>query len=245
MVFFLFYSSVGILYTNPLILHISEGIPQGIFGHVGHYEGSDQLQLYFLSWLFKDNLINAKSPFQNPYAFSVSEQPFSVPDPLIPLVFLTAALSVFTNDVLAFNIVFILLSFPITGIVMYVLIKHYTENRVSAFLGSLVFTLAPFRVAKMLGGHINGALFFTVPLIIYLTELSFKKSNAFYAGLAGLATFSLCFLEWHLIYYVLLFLVIFLISKISLYTRQYWKIQKEFGKSVYEDKWLWVFLLDV
>ncbi len=216
---FTFYFLLGIIYTYPLILHINEGIPQGIFGGVSQYKGSDQLQLYFLSWLFKNNVTNGISPFVNQFIFSVDESFVFNTDSFSLPVILTSLFSVFFVDTVSFNLAFILLTFPIMGIVTFLLVNHYTDNIAASFIASLILTFAPFRLSQMLGGHIIGSMAFIVPLIIFLSELSFKKNNPWYSFLSGLSLFTFCFNEWHLMYYMLLFLIIYITFKLILFAK--------------------------
>jgi hypothetical protein len=225
----LIFTILGLIYTYPLILHFNQGMPYTHSPAEG-YEvvplvQGDHLQLYYKFWLFKDSVLGKTPLFSDPYHFNITEKKeFEFATQFLPLSFFFLLLSIF-GDNFAYNSL-VVLSFTFAGLAMYLLVKFYTKDKFSAFLGGLIFTLAPFRLAQLLGGHPNGFLFFLIPLTIYFFELSLSRKSIKYALFFGISLFSLALLESHLIYHTFLFLIplaflrtFFLINK----GRGWWK----------------------
>jgi hypothetical protein len=223
----LIFTILGLVYTYPLVLYFNKGMaythsPAKGYEVVSLAQG-DYLQFYYKLWLFKDSVLGPTPLFSDPYQFSISEEKtFSTQS--LPLSFFFLIFSAFGGN-FAYNSL-VILSFTLSGLAMYLLVKFYTEDRLSAFLGGLIFALAPYRLAQVLGGHPNGFLFFLIPLAIYFLEISLSKKSVKYGIFSGLSILSLAFLELHLIYYLSLFLGLFILLKLFLSSeekRGWWK----------------------
>ena len=73
---FLAFLLLGVLYTLPLVVHITDAVP---FAAVPtpHHEltwraQGDHLQFYYYLWLVRDRLLAGASIFRDPYQFSVN-----------------------------------------------------------------------------------------------------------------------------------------------------------------------------
>lgn len=213
----LVFTILGLVYTHPLILYFNEGMPYTHSPAEGHEVVSlaqgDYLQLYYKLWLFKDSVLGQTPFLSDPYQFNVGEEKaFSTQS--LPLSVFFFLLSVFGGN-FAYNSL-VILSFTLSGLAMYLLTKFYTRDRFSALLGGVIFALAPYRLAQVLGGHPNGFLFFLLPLTVYFLEVSLSRGSVKYGIFSGLCVLSLAFLELHLIYYLCLFLGLFLLLKLVL-----------------------------
>lgn len=204
---------LAIIDAYPLIRYLDKGMPYSPYPDKGHettYTAhGDYLQLYYNLWLFKDALLGNIPFFTNPYEFSVGEGYMpSFNSQFFPMSLFFAILSVFGN-ITAYNLL-VILSYILTGLSGYLLIKLYTRSWVSALIAGIILTLFPYRTGQVLGGHPNGFLFFLIPLTIYLLEKSFKDGSLWPSIGAGLSVISMSLLEGHFHYYIFLFLAIFL-----------------------------------
>jgi len=204
----LLFTVLGLLYTYPLVRYFSTGIPYVRFpaygAEVKRMEPGDGLQLYYWFWLMKDNLAGGSPLFTNPYEFDVT--PVLPPQRYgfyqFPFSLLFVLFAPF-GDVVAYNSL-VILSFPLAGLAMYLLVRLYTAHRGAALVAALVFALAPFRLGQLLGGHSNGFLFFLFPLTLYCWEQGLRRRGVTFGVLAGLCLLTLALTDFHLLYYLLL-----------------------------------------
>lgn len=209
----LFFLILSLIDTYPLINYLNKGMPYSPYPEKGHEISymvhGDYLQLYYNLWLFKDAL-SGNIPFlTNPYEFSVGEGYMpSFNSQFLPMSFFFAIFSVF-GGITAYNIL-VILSYVLTGLSGYLLVKLYTGSWQSALLAGIVLSLFPYRTAQLLAGHPNGFLLFLIPLTIYLLERSFKNGSILASLGAGLSIISISFLEGHFHFYTFLFLSFFL-----------------------------------
>lgn len=178
---FLIYSALAILFTWPLILHLSTST----YGYSGDSFGS----IYYF-WWWKHTFLN-HLPFRiNP----LQEAPFGVTfDQETGVIFFywpVKLLSLFTNAVFAYNFILVL-SFPLAGLAMYLLIKEVLCRRdpcgrqkegqalqlqnYAAFLCGLIFTLCPYHYWKAFQ-HLDLALTWCLPFFIY-TLIRFERNQ--------------------------------------------------------------------
>jgi hypothetical protein len=127
---------------------------------------------------------------------------------MYPLYFLHMLFSPL-GDIAAYKIL-VLLSYVLTGLFTYLLVKQYTGSRAGALLGALIYTLVPIRIINMMGGHLNGFIYYLLPAALYFLDRAVLKKNVWSAGVAGLLIFWLSLLEVHLIYYFCLFLACYI-----------------------------------
>lgn len=200
---------LGLLFTYPLVAYFSTGIPYVRFpapgAEVKRMEPGDGLQLYYWFWLMKDNLTGGSALFTNPYEFDVT--PVLPPQRYGFYQFPFSLLFVLFSPLggaFAYNTL-VILSFPLAGLAMYLLVRLYTDRRGAALVAALVFALAPFRLAQLLGGHSNGFLFFLFPLALYCYEMGLRGRGRTFGLLAGLCLLTLALTDFHLLYYLLLF----------------------------------------
>jgi hypothetical protein len=214
---FALFLTLSIINTYPLIKYFRTGMP---YSHspVKGYEvvpliQGDYMQLYYVLWSFKDAIFGNTPLFSDPYQFSVGEDIHKqYSNQFFPMSLFFAIFSVFGN-ITAYNIL-VILSYILAGVSGYLLIKLYTDYVPSAILGGVIFSIFPYRVAQVLGGHPNGFLFFLIPLMIYFIEKSLNKNSPLYAIFAGFCILTMSLLESHFFYYSMLFLPFFLLFRI-------------------------------
>lgn len=204
---------LGIIYTYPLVCYFTKGMPYSHYAGKG-YEvvpliQGDYLHLYYKMWLFKDAVCGQTPFFSDPYQFNINDTTKAFSTQFLPLSFIFTIFSCFGMN-FAYNVL-VILSFVLAGVSMYLLVRFYTQRDFPAFIGGLIFSLAPFRLAQLLGGHPNGFLFFLIPLTVYFLEMAFLKRSVKYSIFSGLCIFSLALMELHLMYYLTLFLIPFIV----------------------------------
>ena len=83
----------------------------------------------------------------------------------------------------------VLLSYVLSGVFMYLLVYHYTGDRVSSVVAGIAFSVAPFRTTSLLSGHPTGFGIALLPAYIYCMEKFLSSRSYSYSILGGL-----CFL---------------------------------------------------
>ena len=200
---------VAVAASWPLLDHFFAAIPcQTTAGRLYLDRPGDSLQLYYWFWLLRDNLFGASGLMRNPYEFNMTAA--SPPDGLYmyPLYFLYL-LFTFLGDIGAYNAL-VLASYVLTGFFTYLLVREVTDSRAGALLAALLYTLVPLRIINLLGGHLNGFIYYLIPAILFFLERSVRRCSFGAAILCGLCIFWLSLLEVHLIYYMCVLLAVYI-----------------------------------
>jgi hypothetical protein len=198
----------GLLYARALLPHFFTGLPYTHAPPPGQELGEripgDSLQFYYHLWLLHDGLFGPTPAFTNPYEFAWDGprpgwMTYFLP---ISLVFLGLAP---LGTLAAYN-GFVLLSFGLAGLAMYLLARELAGGGWPALVAGLVFALAPYRYAVLMGGHPAGTSFFLVPLALVALERAIRTERAAFGLAAGLAVLSLALVEPHYVYFLVLLL---------------------------------------
>jgi hypothetical protein len=135
-----FYLCLAIVTTHPLWLHLAEAVPGDI--------GDPLLNTWILAWdthaLLTDplHLFDANIFYPLPHTLAYSEHLLSTAALSLPLGLISG------EPVVAYNLS-LLLSFPLAGLGMYLLVLRWTSWRQAAFLAGLAFAFAPYRLASI------------------------------------------------------------------------------------------------
>lgn len=189
---------------RPLLAHFGQALPFGSTPNPQdtlYFQPADSHQLYWFLWLFLDNFWEGRSLIANPYEFGAlqSSNLHSMGLWGFPLQLGFALFSPLGNY-RAYNLL-VLLSFPLTGLVQYGLLRAFRIRPLWAFLGGFLFAFAAFRKTQMFAGHANGFLFFHLPLTCWLLKRAFEQVSLRGAHLAGMTLLACAFGEWHNFYY--------------------------------------------
>jgi hypothetical protein len=206
-----FFSCLAVIYTYPLIKYTHTGMPYTSAAseneEVMHLAQGDYIQLHYYMWLFKDALLGRTPLFVDPYQLNVPEyglhEHFNYQ--YIPLSFLYAPLALFFGDVAGYNLL-IMLTFPLAGIGFYLLSNLWLRSFWPTFVGSVIYTIYPYRLAHILGGHPGGFTHSFIPWIFYFYILGIRKKQARWGFLSGLCFLGLGLNEFHVAYYIPIFL---------------------------------------
>ncbi len=195
---------IGAVYCAPLLPYLTRGLPYTHFPQPG-YEvverfPADYLQFYYHLWLLQDGLFGPTPLLRDPYEFA-----WDGPQPgwktyFVPTSLLFVALSPFGTYV-AYN-GFVLLSFGLSGLAMLLLAREVAGPGLPAVLAGVVFALAPYRYAVLLGGHPAGSSFYLVPLVFLGIELTIRTGSRAWSLTAGAATVSVALVEPHYLYFL-------------------------------------------
>ncbi|GEM_PF-921446 len=206
---FLLMCGVAVAATWPLVDHFFAAIPcQTTAGRLYLDRPGDSLQLYYWFWLLRDNLLGTSGFMRNPYEFNMSAA--SPPDGpyMYPFYFLYLLFTPL-GDIGAYNAL-VLVSYVLTGLFTYLLVREYTDSRLGALLAALIYTLVPLRIINLLGGHLNGFIYYLIPAILFFFEKMVQRGSIWAGVFCGLCVFWLSLLEVHLIYYMCVLLAAYM-----------------------------------
>jgi hypothetical protein len=138
-----FFTVLTVVMTWPWAIHITEAINP--FGDV-------VLQLAVLRWNTHALITNPaglfEAPFFYPYAHSIAFSEHDIGQTLTAFPFLLAT----GNPALAYNLN-VLLSFVLTGLFTYLLVRDLTGSRPAAIFAGVAYAFGPFRFMQM--GHLH------------------------------------------------------------------------------------------
>jgi hypothetical protein len=155
----IFFAALTVLKTYPLITHFDTQLPGGI--------GDPLLVTWFLAWdvhaLTTDplNLFNANIFYPMKNTLALSEHMIAAVPIFAPTYLLTG------NPILAYNVVFSL-AFIFSGLTMFLLVHHWTENFWAALVSGCLFAFAPIRFAEL--SHLQLANFYWAPLVFLFLD---------------------------------------------------------------------------
>jgi hypothetical protein len=202
------YAFLTILLTYPIGFQLSTHLPGD--------GGDSNIFVWNLWWIKKAITELHSNPFWTDYIF-YPEGVSLVFHTLTPFNgLLGIPLQAFVSLVAANNLI-ILLSFVLSGYGAYLLIRYLVADRLSAFLGGMIFTFCPYKFAHLLG-HFNLVstewLPFYILALLKLTDGS--KREGIYPSLlcaASLLLLALC--DLYYLIYALMFTILFAVYRIG------------------------------
>jgi len=135
-----FYSLLALITTHPLWLNLAEAVPGDI--------GDPLLNTWIMAWdahailTAPLHLFDANIYYPLPNTLAYSEHLFSTAALVLPLGVVSG------QPALAYNLS-LLLSFPLAGLGMYLLVLRWTQRRAAALLAGLAFAFTPYRLAAV------------------------------------------------------------------------------------------------
>ena len=142
---FFFYLLVSLFLTWPLIIRFTTSI----YGHAGDNLGG----VWGLWWVRNASLFGAKPSFCPIIGFPFGTH-MGLPTDALSYLF-DRFLLLFTNEVIVYNIE-TLLSFILSGVTMYYLVRYLTKDRRAALFGGFAYLIVPYHAfhAMFIGGGI-------------------------------------------------------------------------------------------
>jgi hypothetical protein len=224
---FIIYSIIGIIFTYPLVSNFTNSVPNNMYIEADHtYEWGDHLQIiagfrehknYLQNLWSGEPLLDKEFCFEGIEDCNLSN--FHIAKNLLFSPFwLHTGLNLFFDDPVVYNLS-IVLSFPLVGIVGYLLAEFIVRRRfkfkigetsiaVLAFLSSLFVVLAPIRIHHLLVGHKNGYMIAFLLAVFLLLEYFFHTRKQKYLWVLLLCFTFLAFSEQFFTYWGLLYIAI-------------------------------------
>jgi len=177
------YTFLTLVMTLPLLLRITDHLP--MYPQVkGMYQGDGDpwMTVWYFSWI-REHILQGHFTryFQDMFYPIGVEFPFSLN--YASFISLAVIFQSLMAPVTAFNII-ILVSFPLSGIGAFLLIRHIVGDWKAAFLGGLIYAFCPYHLSQSLE-HINLANHQWIPFyILYLirTVENGRRCDAVGAG---------------------------------------------------------------
>lgn len=195
---FLSYLMLAFIFTYPLILHFSDS--------VSGWDVMNDSQLFLWNfWWVKKALIDlGTNPFYTNYVY----WPQNVSLTLHTLTFFPSLISVifqfFTNNIIiVYNMIF-LLTFTISGVGTYSLIKYLYKNQIIAWIGGFAFAFCPYVFAHAYAGHFNLMNTWTIPFYIYFLLRMFDRKKLIDTILASLILIIQTYTDFHYLFFMIL-----------------------------------------
>ncbi|MBM4428721.1 MAG: hypothetical protein FJ026_00045 [Chloroflexi bacterium] len=171
--------ALSVILTHPLMADLGSRI-------LGAPAPGDNFEYLYKVWWFKHALFDLQvTPFFNPgmfypfgYNVSLSETTLSNIVPALPLTLLF-------GEVVAYNLT-MWGSFLLSGLGMYLLVLHFTRNRIAGFFSGLVFAFCPYRLAHLGAGHLPLMGTQWLPLFVLFLDRVIVRPRPRDAFLAGL-----------------------------------------------------------
>ena len=141
------------------------------YGNIGGaIHTGDQLQLIYLSWMEKMNIIQGKNIFMDRFIFQSPEVAGYRVFEVGPLLLFSGFVSIWMSVEAAWNISFFLIPIGLGIIFNYLLLNMILRNRLMAASASIIPLFVTDRLYMQVNGHQAGAYYFFIPLTLYILE---------------------------------------------------------------------------
>ena len=142
----LFYAVLAAAFTYPLILHLGNSVLGG---------SGDNLYFAWLTGWYEHAFFDGGGhPFFSEWMNYPEGWNLSTTDTALAAVFPGAFFSQFFGPIAGYNLA-MLLTFMLSGWAMYCWVRHLTDSEGAALLAGAIFAFLPWRMAKLLIGHLN------------------------------------------------------------------------------------------
>lgn len=197
---FLSYALLSLVFTYPLVTHLSTHVP-------GQLEGDVPVYIWNLWWM-KHSLMEWHSPLFSDYIFA----PYGVSLAFHAFVFLKAFMAVplqaVTTAWTSYNLL-ILFTFTMAGFAMFLLARALTGDALAAWVAGMAYAFSPYMLTRGLG-HLNYLSSEWMPLYI-LCLIKLVESAERRWALAGSAFLLLtAYCEYYYLIYMTLFTGLYL-----------------------------------
>ncbi len=185
-----------------------------MFSQLPGWPGDNFAFLYKI-WWFRTALLDLHmSPFFDPGSYAPFGFSLGQGEPTLANTLTGVPIAALTNDVFAYNLL-ALLSFPVSAVGGYLLVKELTGSRLAALLGGVAFAFCPYRLSQF-AGHLQMLGTGWIALSFYFLERLLKMRRmreGIYLGVSlGLAAMS----AWYYAYMVALALGAFVALRLLL-----------------------------
>lgn len=172
---FAIYALLAVVYTHPLWLNATGQIANDRFDPV--------LNASILWW--NATTVPFTAAWWTPPHYYPSEGIAAFTENLVGLLPISGPLQWLTNDaILTYNLTF-LLTWPLSGLTTFLLVRRLTDRADAAFLAGLVFAFAPYRISQM--GHLQVLACFWFPVVLLALHGYREERRARWLVVFGLA----------------------------------------------------------
>lgn len=200
----LFTGALAVVFTWPLATRISSSMPGW---------PADNFAFLYKLWWFRTALIErGQWPLFDPNSYAPFGFDLGQGEPTLVNTLPGVLFGSLTNDVTSYNLL-ILLSFVISGVGAYLLVRELTGNINAALLASVVFAFCPYRMAQI-AGHLQLAGTGWIALSFYFLERTLKTRSIKDGALLGLMLSLTALSAWYYAYMVGLGLVLYTIVRL-------------------------------
>ena len=166
------YTILSIIFTYPVAFSMNK-IPGG----------GDAWWFLWDFWSFKKAVLNLSNPYYTTDIFYPTGVSLAFSDVSPFNAIISIPLQYLFGLIATYNIIWIL-SFILSGIGTYFLVKHLTDDAKAAFISGLIFMFCPYHFAHALG-HMNLIAIEWIPFyVLFLVKMTVenKKANAIFAS---------------------------------------------------------------
>ncbi|MFL5732221.1 MAG: 6-pyruvoyl-tetrahydropterin synthase-related protein [Chloroflexia bacterium] len=195
---------IAVAITWPLAARLGTSMPG--------WPGDNFAFLYKFWWFRTALLIDHRWPFYDPNTFAPFGFNLGQGEPTLANTLPGALLGAVFNDVAAYNLI-VLLSFVVSGLGAYLLVREITGNRPAATLAAVAFAFCPYRLSQM-AGHIQMLGTGWIPLSFYFAERALRTRRWQPAALSGVALGLAALSAWYYAYIAGLLLGIYLLLRL-------------------------------
>jgi len=197
------YILLTLIFTYPLGLKLDSHIP-------AYGKGGDAHSFIWNSWNFKQMLRSeAKAPLTTSYLLVPFHPNLSFHTYTLFRNALVFTLTWFLPFITSFNLV-TLLMFVASALGAYLLTLRFCRNPFAAFVSGLIFSFAPFKLARLMA-HYNFVDSACLPFFVLLLFLALERKKLRYAFGAGLLLALIGYSSYYYLIFSFVFLVLFVL----------------------------------
>lgn len=202
----LFYTGLTLVFTYPLAFHFNDSVLGGT---------GDNLYFAWLTGWYEHAFFDGGGhPFFSEWMNYPEGWNLSTTDTALAAVLPGAFFSQFFGPIAGYNLA-MMLTFVLSGWAMYCWVRHLTRSEGASLLAGAVFAFLPFRMAKLLIGHLNLAATQWFPLFFMgLTGILRNEAKGWWqpAVLAAVSLGLIGFTSMYYLYMVLLVALVFVLA---------------------------------
>ena len=198
-----FIGAIAVVFTWPLVTSIGTAMPGW---------PADNFAFLYKIWWFRTALTHGHWPLLDPNSYAPFGFDLAQGEPTLTNTLPGAFIGALSNDVIAYNLL-ILVSFVISGVGAYLLVREITKNRNAALLSAVAFAFCGYRMAQV-AGHLQLTGTGWIALSFYFLERTLKTHKIRDGALLGLMLSLTALTAWYYAYMVGLALAVYAVVRV-------------------------------